>query len=425
MKSLTMHPAALTAAIALALSSAGDASAAILVNQGTDAHISGRCSLREAIESANSWTTPPDTDCEAGVPGGSHIDLPYDRIELVEGSLQPNGGVAITGTSAAGRTLITRAATAGAFPIIHSNAVFSDLDVSLDHVQISGGIGGADGGGGILAAGAFTLVDSVVSGNTSSGDGGGIRTTQSLTLRSSTVSDNETSGRGGGIASTKYIRLIDSTIGYNTSQGPGGGVSVSGFSAVAASNSTIAGNATRADGGHGGGIFIGPGAIGMLSNSTVTHNSVNSNSSGGAIYVDPQPPIADYDRLTLTSTLVTKNLGGKYEENLAAGMALTVAGVRDLIGASSAEITVPIDTLDCDAGAGILAPHGGPTETIALSAQSCAIDQGTALDLSFDQRGAGFPRVVGVTADIGAFEINSDVLFADGFDTVASLPKRD
>lgn len=181
------------------------------------------------------------------------------------------------------------------------------------------------------------------------------------------------------------------------------------------SNSTIAGNATLADGGHGGGIFIGPGAVGMLSNSTVTRNSVNSSSTGGAIYVDPQPPATEYDRLTLNSTLVTRNLGGKYEQNIAAGIALTVSGVRDLIGTSSAEVTVPVDTLNCDAGVSTLAPRGGPTETIALSAQSCAIDQGTALSLIFDQRGAGFPRVVGITADIGAFEF-SDVIFADGFE---------
>ncbi|MET0231444.1 MAG: right-handed parallel beta-helix repeat-containing protein [Rhodanobacteraceae bacterium] len=424
MKCLKMHPAMLTAAIAAGLSTGGSAGAAILVSQGTDAHISGRCSLREAIQSANDWASPPDTDCEAGVAGGSQINLPYDRIELVQGSLEPNGGIAITGTASTGRTLITRAATAGAFPIIHSKPVFSDLAIRLDHVQISGGIGSADGGGGILAEGVFTLVDSVVSGNTCSGDGGGIRTHQSLTLRSSTVSDNEATGGGGGIASRKYVHLIDSTVAYNTSQGPGGGISVAGFAGVLASNSTIAGNATHADGGHGGAIFVGPGAIAMLSNSTVTHNSVNSNSSGGAIYVDPQPPISDYDRLTMTSTLVTKNLGGKYEENLAAGMALTVTGVRDLIGISSAEITVPVDTLNCDAGVSALGLHGGPTETIALSEQSCAIDQGTSLGLANDQRGPGYPRVDGITADIGAFEV-SDVIFANGFDAAGSSPEGD
>jgi CSLREA domain-containing protein len=416
MKARRMHRGMLAAAVAAALSTSGNCIAAIVVTQDTDAHIPGRCSLREAIESANTWAAPPETDCEAGTPGGSQITLPYDRIELVQGSLQPNGGIAITGTSPAGRTLITRSRSAGAFPIIHSNPVFSNLEVLLSHVQISGGVGSAEqGGGGILAEGVFALLDSVVSGNTSAGDGGGIRTHESLTLISSTVSDNESAGSGGGIASAKYVDLIDSTVAYNSSQGPGGGISVAGFAAVHASNSTIAGNATHADGGHGGGVFIGPGAIGMLSNSTVTHNRVNSNSTGGALYVDPQPPIAEYDRLTLRSTLVTKNAGGKYEQNIAAGIAVTVAGVRDLIGDSSAEVTVPVDTLDCDAGVSALAPHGGPTETIALSAQSCAIDQGTALGLTFDERGVGYPRVVGLTADIGAFEF-SDTIFADGFD---------
>lgn len=223
MKAWKTRRTMLAAAVALALSTGGNGIAAILVTQNTDAHISGRCSLREAIQSANDWVAPPDTDCEDGTPGGSQINVPYDRIELIQGSLQPNGGVAIAGTSPAGRTLITRGSGAGAFPIIHSHPVSADRDVLLDRLQISGGIGSPEQGGGILAEGEFALVDSIVSGNTSSGDGGGIRTHHSLTLTSSTVSDNESGGGGGGIASNKYVHLIDSTIAYNSSRGPGGG----------------------------------------------------------------------------------------------------------------------------------------------------------------------------------------------------------
>jgi hypothetical protein len=57
---------------------------------------------------------------------------------------------------------------------------------------------------------------------------------------------------------------------------------------------------------------------------------------------------------------------------------------------------------------GPLADNGGPTRTHALLPASPLIDAGgTALvpaDATFDQRGAGFPRVLGRAVDIGAFE---------------------
>ena len=60
-----------------------------------------------------------------------------------------------------------------------------------------------------------------------------------------------------------------------------------------------------------------------------------------------------------------------------------------------------------------LANNGGPTQTIALLAGSPAIDAGsnalavdptTGSPLTTDQRGAGFPRIINGTVDIGAFE---------------------
>ncbi len=52
-----------------------------------------------------------------------------------------------------------------------------------------------------------------------------------------------------------------------------------------------------------------------------------------------------------------------------------------------------------------LANNGGPTQTIALANDSQGIDNGgNPGALSFDQRGTGFPRVIGPSADVGAFE---------------------
>ena len=66
---------------------------------------------------------------------------------------------------------------------------------------------------------------------------------------------------------------------------------------------------------------------------------------------------------------------------------------------------------------GPLQNNGGPDDSHrALSAESPAIDHGNnAASLQDDQRGNGFPRVVGTNADIGAFEFDSnDVIFQSG-----------
>ena len=64
-----------------------------------------------------------------------------------------------------------------------------------------------------------------------------------------------------------------------------------------------------------------------------------------------------------------------------------------------------------------LADNGGPTQTHALASDSPAIDLGNDVaGEAWDQRGPGFPRVIGARADIGAFESNPDRIFANGFE---------
>ena len=84
---------------------------------------------------------------------------------------------------------------------------------------------------------------------------------------------------------------------------------------------------------------------------------------------------------------------------------------------ADATVTLPADTLHDDPLLGALADNGGPTQTLALLPGSPAIDTGNNVaGLATDQRGAGFPRVMGSSADIGAYEVTADAIFADGFD---------
>jgi hypothetical protein len=71
------------------------------------------------------------------------------------------------------------------------------------------------------------------------------------------------------------------------------------------------------------------------------------------------------------------------------------------------------NNLTGDPNLGLLQNNGGPTETRALLAGSIAINAGDdalAVDpggnpLPTDQRGAGYPRIVGGTVDMGAYEL--------------------
>ena len=57
------------------------------------------------------------------------------------------------------------------------------------------------------------------------------------------------------------------------------------------------------------------------------------------------------------------------------------------------------------------------TATHALLPGSPAIDAGNnTRNVGTDQRGDGFPRVLGVSPDIGAFEYDPDRIFVDGFE---------
>ena len=84
-------------------------------------------------------------------------------------------------------------------------------------------------------------------------------------------------------------------------------------------------------------------------------------------------------------------------------------------GASINSFQKPGDQINIapsDVGLGALGENGGPTPTIALLAGSPAINGGDpnfVTSLEFDQRGAGFNRVIGVRVDIGAFEAQKEL----------------
>jgi hypothetical protein len=231
--------------------------------------------------------------------------------------------------------------------------------------------------GGAAYAGYVLLVDSSISGNraenggtTSSYDtGGGVFTNFGGTIYRSTIEGNYSGGLGGGLSAFGgYVDVVDSTISGNVARfGSGGGLDIRVFYGGHIGNSTIAGNHAAA----GGGVYLRGLASGFV----------------------------------VQSTLIAGNAAPGGAPDLGASVPATVSGANNLVVAAGAGVTLPLDTLHGDPLLQALADNGGPTRTRALSPGSPALDAGNnEAAVATDQRGDGFPRVLGAAADIGAFE---------------------
>jgi hypothetical protein len=120
------------------------------------------------------------------------------------------------------------------------------------------------------------------------------------------------------------------------------------------------------------------------------------------------PPVFD-------STIIANNASAQYDFACSGGC--TIGGSNNLIRTWDPTATLPGDTLTSDPQLAPLADNGGtltgapnhsltrPMPTHLLFVGSPAIDTGSnPEDFPFDQRGPGFPRVVGAGPDIGAIE---------------------
>lgn len=297
--------------------------------------------------------------------------------------------------------------------------VYSKGNVVLRQVTVHGcetsaPFGYKASGGGVYTLGNFTLIDGTISDNVASGSslgafGGGVAARGNVDIQRSTFSGNTVvvSGNipsyGGALASRGDVTLSASTFTDNHAS-LGGALALYGAPGVFPTSivdCTIAGN--TATNSAGGGFFQQPIHV---ANSTIALNrSEGTGGVGGFLSLGP---------VDLQSAILAGNVGidgGSHASDFAANGA--ISGANNLIRAATS--MVPADTLTSDPQLGPLAANGGPTLTMALSADSPAIDAGNnSHSLAVDQRGQ--PRVVGARADIGAYELSHDTIFANGFD---------
>ncbi|MCG8456830.1 MAG: CSLREA domain-containing protein [Holophagales bacterium] len=274
--------------------------ATILVTTTSDAvGLDGRCSLREAIDAANTDTA--GNDCTAGF-GADEIVLDFDSTvtialaganedgnltgdfdvteDLVIRTLEPNPPASIDG--------------GGLDRVFH---VFEGVELTLERVRVIGG-DVINFGGGILVLGTTSnleLRDSQVRNNRASIFGGGIFSEGPVLLHRSQVESN-TAASGGGvyISNQSPLTLERSRLAFNNALADGGGANLQ---VLLATDSAMTGNDAER---HGGGVFFRSGGsssdVSQLTNTTIAENACLED--GGGIY-HASPGILDLHNVSV------------------------------------------------------------------------------------------------------------------------------
>jgi len=318
-------------------------------------------------------------------------------------------------------------------PLASGGGVFNEqATLTVDNCDVSANFSGTSGGG-FYSSGAsarLTILNSTVSGNFASGmghggEGGGINSEGTLTVANSIVSGNSVAGfsnppypgsaggifsggtaeisnstiranGSGGIVNSGPMTITGSTISGNTTTGSGAGITNSGPLTI--SNSTISGNSASFKGfGNGGGIFSGSAPL-KITHCTITGNSIGIIQGSGACIYNA------LGTLEIGDTILN-GTGGNIFNNSGTVISHGYNLSNDNGGGF---LAAPGDQINTQPMLGPLENNGGPTFTHKLVTGSPALNAGDpnfTPPPAYDQRGPGYPRVVGGRIDIGSFEV--------------------
>lgn len=267
-----------------------------------------------------------------------------------------------------------------------------------------------------------TIVDCTITGNSAADDGGGLafyakKPDNVLSITDTTIDANDAGDLGGGLKidaqDPLIVSITNSTVSNNTAQTDAGILFDEGGITATINNSTISANAALYGSG---GVYIGSGSSLTVNQSTISANSSAGSytgTDGGGIQLGDNTSV-----VTLSGSIVSGNssgVAGAADFGLYSSLASDTASItatNSLIGEVDSRITVngTNNVSSTNPMLGALANNGGSTKTMALLTGSPAIDAGpnpvaTFTGNEFDQRGAGYARVVGGLVDIGAFEL--------------------
>ena len=286
--------------------------------------------------------------------------------------------------------------------------------------QVTGGSTGA--GGGIYSnQSQLTLTGCTINANTASGNGGGIfnGAGSTLTVNNSAITGNSALS-GGGLCNSSGTLAANRCLIYTNVATHGGGITNAGALGLASlfvNNCTLSSNVVSGASATGSQIVNVrqlSSASALISNSTIVSNNVAPTYSGGAIYNDNGAAI------TLGNTIILASLQEHTIINAGSGSTVMSAGYNLSFDGAGGFLIGPADQINTDPlldlGTGPR-DNGGPTSTIALQANSPAIDKGkrdavASLAAATDQRGEPRPfndpnipnASGGDGSDIGAYE---------------------
>lgn len=349
---------------------------------------------------------------------------PHVTIErsTFSGNFGDTGGGAVQIDTSGGVVLVrdsvfseNRANSAGGAVAFNAD---SSSSVTVDHSVISDNTATGIGGGlyvDMYSTGDLTVSNSTISGNSGSRGGGMVVDSPgTVVVTASTLDGNTATDQGGGLnvdtssdaGASGSVTITNSTISGNTAGSAGGGVAVTYSTSayvddqttppLSVLQSTITGNTATAGAGIGvSDRYTGPGSVAALDDDKPAPA--------------PRPAVAPVITLSpvgIVGSIVSANPGGDVDTpgplTGRAALVGTVTGspLTDLGGTITSG----------DPGLDPLADNGGPTRTHALKPTSAAVDTGPDPVPDFpgnttDQRGAGYPRVSGGRADIGAYEL--------------------
>ena len=301
--------------------------AAITVNSLADSTTPGDgiCTLREAINNANSDSNTAGGDCVTGS-GADTITFSVSGT-ITLGSTLPNitTPVAINGT---GQTVVVSGNNTVRVLYVEStgNLMLNTITVQNGRMTGSGNLGGgiynagtvtvtnstlsgnsADYGGGGIANyfGTLTVTNSTLSGNSANTyEGGGIYNYYgTVTVTGSTFSDNS-AGNGGAISSNNTMTIANSVFSDNVASALEGAIrSWSGTANI--TNSTFSGNSAP----QGGGIGVYGGAL-NIKNSTFSGNSATA-MCGAIAVISYRPALGNFGGIaTITNSTFSGNSAG-------------------------------------------------------------------------------------------------------------------
>jgi CSLREA domain-containing protein len=274
------------------------------LSDGVCATTSGACTLRAAIQQANSRTNADVISLPAGTfaltigTPGPFATEGRNEDAAATGDLDITAKVTITGAGAAA-TIVDGSELDRVFDVIDATVAINELSIQnglADDVP-ERGIDSAGDGGGIRNTGRLTLSGTAVTGNRaasgrfSRGAGGGIFSNGTLVISRSTISGNG-AGVGGGIASRSAgssVTLTDVILDSNTDSGCAGGICnlwqcfTPTCGTLTLLRVTLSRNHSAND------YFHSPGAAGGLgwagpvtiNDSAITQNSVRASGTGG------------------------------------------------------------------------------------------------------------------------------------------------